>query len=233
MRKRCGFTLSEVLITLGIIGVITAMTIPALMNRTQNREIVVAFKKNYSEISQAVARLQTDNGGIIAGGIGSNAAGLLAILQNYMNFSKVCLSNSYTEGCATYAGVNAVNVKFLNGNNYLWTSDFTYPGAIMQNGSVIILNNFDANCNGLYTFTTPTICVEFLIDVNGSKSPNIYGRDILLLYLTATGIIPGGSHGDRAATTPASYGCIDSGVVDSSDGEGCAARILKEDAINY
>ena len=40
-----GFTLAEVLITLGIIGVVAAMTLPALVNKTQNQELVTAFKK--------------------------------------------------------------------------------------------------------------------------------------------------------------------------------------------
>ena len=231
IRKRCGFTLAEVLITLGIIGVIAAITIPALMNRTQNREIVVAFKKEYSELSQAVLRLQMENGGMIAGGIGSNAAGLITTLQNYMNFSKVCSTNSYTEGCAGYVGLNAANLKMLNGNNYIWPSMFTIPGAVMQNGAIIVSFNFDANCNG--SGADVGICATITIDVNGSKPPNIFGRDILRIYLTSIGLIPAGSHGDEAVTTPATYGCRDSGTVDNSIVEGCAARILREDAMNY
>ena len=44
-----GFTLAEVLITLVIIGIIAAMTIPALMNNIQKRQYIVAWRKSFSD----------------------------------------------------------------------------------------------------------------------------------------------------------------------------------------
>ena len=54
MNKKSGFTLAEVLVTLMIIGVIAAMTIPSLMQSTAQQEYRVAFKKAISMINQAV-----------------------------------------------------------------------------------------------------------------------------------------------------------------------------------
>ena len=54
MTKRFGFTLAEVLITLGIIGVVAAMTMPTLMNQTNGAQYKAAYKKALSAISQAV-----------------------------------------------------------------------------------------------------------------------------------------------------------------------------------
>ena len=54
MTKRYGFTLAEVLITLGIIGVVAAMTMPTLMNSTQGAQYKAAYKKALSALSQAV-----------------------------------------------------------------------------------------------------------------------------------------------------------------------------------
>ena len=54
LKKRVAFTLAEVLITLGIIGVVAAMTMPTLINKTQNRQLQTAFKKAYSVQSQAL-----------------------------------------------------------------------------------------------------------------------------------------------------------------------------------
>lgn len=51
MRKKA-FTLAEVLITLGVIGVVAAMTIPTLIQNTQNAEYKTAYKKAYSDLSQ-------------------------------------------------------------------------------------------------------------------------------------------------------------------------------------
>ncbi len=61
--NKLAFTLSEVLITLGIIGVVAAMTIPALMNQANDVELKNKFKKEYSVFSQAILQIQTDNGG--------------------------------------------------------------------------------------------------------------------------------------------------------------------------
>ena len=52
--KKLGFTLAEVLITLVIIGVIAAMTVPTLMNNTQGTENKTAFKKAISSLNQAL-----------------------------------------------------------------------------------------------------------------------------------------------------------------------------------
>lgn len=48
-----GFTLAEVLITLGIIGIVAAMTIPTLMTNNQSKKLKSQFLKSYSTISQA------------------------------------------------------------------------------------------------------------------------------------------------------------------------------------
>ena len=47
MKKSLGFTLAEVLITLGIIGVVAAMTMPTLMNSTQGAQYKAAYKKAF------------------------------------------------------------------------------------------------------------------------------------------------------------------------------------------
>ena len=55
------FTLAEVLITLGIIGVVAAMTLPSLIGNYKKRETVTILKKAYSEISQALKMAEVDN----------------------------------------------------------------------------------------------------------------------------------------------------------------------------
>lgn len=59
-----GFTLSEVLITLGIIGVVAAMTLPALIQKQQDKVTVTKVKKAYSIFSQAYAMAIEANGGL-------------------------------------------------------------------------------------------------------------------------------------------------------------------------
>lgn len=61
-RMKKGFTLAEVLITLGIIGVVAAMTLPALINHYKKRETVEKLKTTYSLISNAMERAKADYG---------------------------------------------------------------------------------------------------------------------------------------------------------------------------
>lgn len=55
MKKKFGFTLGEVLITLMIVGVTASLTIPAVMNNTNQQEYKAGFKKAVSVIDQAVS----------------------------------------------------------------------------------------------------------------------------------------------------------------------------------
>ena len=77
MKKSFGFTLAEVLITLGIIGVVAAMTMPTLMNSTQGAQYKAAYKKALSAIAQGVTLNVALDGAsfadAVAGTVGSTA----------------------------------------------------------------------------------------------------------------------------------------------------------------
>ena len=64
LKKQAAFTLAEVLITLGIIGVVAAMTMPALIQNYQKKQTAVRLERFYSIMSQAVLRWQQDEGTI-------------------------------------------------------------------------------------------------------------------------------------------------------------------------
>ena len=59
-----GFTLADVLVTLGIIGVVSAMTVPSLMQNHQRKTYVTQLHKVYNEFSQAAVQYQTDNNAV-------------------------------------------------------------------------------------------------------------------------------------------------------------------------
>ncbi|MFA7659310.1 MAG: type II secretion system protein [Candidatus Gastranaerophilaceae bacterium] len=63
-RQKYGFTLSDVLIALVIIGVIAAMTVPSLIQAQQNMANEAAFKKLYSNLSNAIKQVIYENGGL-------------------------------------------------------------------------------------------------------------------------------------------------------------------------
>ncbi len=91
MFKKLGFTLAEVLITLGIIGVVAAMTIPTLMQKTNDSEIKSSYKKMMSVLNQAIsmnfALDGVDFSTISAGGSSNDSTGTswLGFIYNRMN----------------------------------------------------------------------------------------------------------------------------------------------------
>ena len=105
MTKRFGFTLAEVLITLGIIGVVAAMTIPTLISNTNGAQFKTAYKKALSTLNQAVlmniAMEDTDlstlaaDTGTSSDTFGTNAGSLGLMLKGRMQ-SATEISDSYT-----------------------------------------------------------------------------------------------------------------------------------------
>ena len=61
-KKQWGFTLAEVLITLGIIGVVAALTLPTLMSDYKKKVVVTKMKKFYTTMNQAVKLSIVENG---------------------------------------------------------------------------------------------------------------------------------------------------------------------------
>lgn len=62
MKKLKGFTLAEVLITLGIIGVVAALTLPSLLQDYRNQVVETRLKKVYSTMNQAIVQSELENG---------------------------------------------------------------------------------------------------------------------------------------------------------------------------
>jgi prepilin-type N-terminal cleavage/methylation domain-containing protein len=59
--KNFGFTLAEVLITLGIIGIVSALTIPALITNIRGNRLKSQFNKAYADLNQAARAFYQDN----------------------------------------------------------------------------------------------------------------------------------------------------------------------------
>lgn len=163
------FTLAEVLITLGIIGVVAAMTMPTLMNSTNGAQYKTAYKKALSVLSQAVvmnvALDDYDLSQASETGTGTASQSIYTMLKNRMNVIKTgtgseyklistSLGSGHTNGAATTFG--------NSGNNYvLYFNDgigFSFPKS-------------SKDCRDATTTITANKCYG-IIDVNGAKSPN-------------------------------------------------------------
>lgn len=147
MTKRFGFTLAEVLITLGIIGVVAAMTIPTLMNQTGQAEFKTGFKKALSVLNQAitmnVALSSADFSALTSGTGGSSVYSMFTSRMNVINTSA--------------ATTTAMGTPFQGGTNYtLYFND----------GMAISFPQGATACT-----TTGGSCI-MVVDVNGTKGPN-------------------------------------------------------------
>ena len=165
--RKSAFTLAEVLITLGIIGVVAAMTMPTLMNSTNGAQYKTAYKKALSVLSQAVVlNVALDDYDLsqTTSTTTNDNASLYNLFNNRMNVVK-------TEGNAYTASNGSSKAKFGDTNNYtLYFNDgitFTFPKTASQctEGNATTT----AAANG--TDTAPGYCYG-VIDVNGEKNPN-------------------------------------------------------------
>ena len=168
--RKAAFTLAEVLVTLGIIGVVSAMTVPTLMQNYQRQSYVTQLHKVYNELSQALLRYQTD--------------------KNAINFKEAGLSGSeaYTEFQKNYFKVVqdcgttqtpcfASSYKKMSGSS----TNFKCKYGCMSLASGAAIGGYGNGTNGVY---------EIVVDVNGQKGPNIFGRDAFTMYIyTAQNVI--------------------------------------------
>lgn len=151
MFKRQGFTLAEVLITLGIIGVVAAMTIPSLMNQTGGAEFKTGFKKAMSVVNQAITMtcaLEGTDFSTLTSGTG--AGSVYAMFTSRMSILKT--------GLGAGAGADIGGPFTVAANYTLFFTDgmaITFPSAMAG-----CTADGQANC-------------RIAVDVNGVKRPNV------------------------------------------------------------
>ncbi len=155
--KKLGFTLAEVLITLVIIGVIAAMTVPTLMNNTNSQEFRSALKKAISGANQALTLHYALEG--LGAQDYANAADLVnGVFKKRMNVIDGTGSDTFPGGKCT-------------------GSVFTTQDGIMfcvTNWSAGTTDSQTAACNSYNTepCTASKASPNLWIDVNGAKNPN-------------------------------------------------------------
>src|SRR5574344_1664148 len=111
INRKNAFTLAEVLITLGIIGVVAALTIPTLMQKTEERETVSKLKKEYTILTNAYNLSKNDNGDASNWGTwDDDNNGSEIVLENFIPYFNVLKNCGITE-----SGCFATSYKQLSG----------------------------------------------------------------------------------------------------------------------
>ena len=235
--KKSGFTLAEVLITLGIIGVVAALTAPALVQNAGTAKVGPTLAKVVSTLEVANEQMLHDEEG--------------------SDLDKICNDNGWIEKVPVYV---EKLTKYISGSSYdaeLTTPDSFDPVISNYNGKTEV-----ARCyNYVHFYFADNISVLFLkqgsaayihekgsfkgefcnvmVDINGiTKKPNSLGKDIFMFELDRSGqIVPHGSTtfgwlngGDNFAdlykytATEGNWGCNEDYV---GTGIGCAGSILE------
>lgn len=195
MGKNGGFTLAEVLITLGIIGVVAAMTMPTLINSTQGAQYKAAYKKALSAISQGitlnVALDGTSFADAVAGTAGSTAKpttgdSVASILNSRMNIVKAAtasnsgygMTGSGSTATSSFPGQITINTCNEPGKNpgdqgcTAKTESITPDTFLFFNdGSMFAFSSANAAGCTSDEVTGVNKC-SGVIDVNGTKGPN-------------------------------------------------------------
>lgn len=207
------FTLAEVLITLGIIGVVAALTLPALIAKHQRKTVAVKVKKAYTELYQAVRMSEAENGDMKDWNYRFSANNI----ENTKQFIDTYIAPYYTslKLCSTGNG---------GGKNSC--------GAVVSGGGA---NYTTANGTGLsFVVSQDANNVPTIIDTNGAKGPNIIGTDYFYYGIKDSKVLPAGWYDGitrEEILNNSTYSCKKTGVDENDKNiytlrHGCTALLL-------
>ena len=187
--KKIGFTLSEVLITLGIIGVVAALTAPALVNNTSNAQVGPKLAKVVSTIENANRKILMDAAVTDLKQVGTSTDDYMEKLSEQISgssYETTAMNNSnFSPTPSNYNsdgfGVGIASFKQFNFPGNMNLMLFRYVGSVAN----------ITGARGAYKGGFATM----LIDINGFKTaPNVMGKDIFVFIIDRGGaIIPWGS----------------------------------------
>ena len=168
-----GFTLAEVLITLTIIGVIAALTIPNLMQSYKKHQVEVSLKEAYSILSNAMKMSVAENGDTNDWTYAYGEGFAKKYVTPYLKINYVCSS---TKPCFDNNGWNTASGTQISGAGGGYGPDYFYK-LKLQNGmdlGVWAVSN-STNATSIYG---SIISACFIVDINGKTGKSTLGKDV-------------------------------------------------------
>ena len=235
LHKKSAFTLAEVLITLGIIGVVAALTLPSVIQNYKKQEVLSRLKKSYAVIEQTVKMAEKDYGTITTWPEWSDSEAVLhkyfvPYLSGVKEFGKA-KDLVETPLCYDQNSSMTFDNVFKYYSQYVWWTGvhISNPFSTGETSSIALS---DGTCIGLNP-DTDSLGVKpkmIFVDVNGSRrGPNVAGKDLFFFYINSDGFVK--PWGDNYQEGLLKDLCNSQS---SSKGNTCAARIIREGwQINY
>lgn len=177
------FTLAEVLITLGIIGVVAALTMPSLMANYKKSVAKNQFKKTYSTLTNAFNQTVQDLGESVNCSHQSYTSEACKELWNEfvknLNVVKYCETDAYAQGCVPdYSSENFLRTQGCGGFSAPQIKE-QQPAAVLADGSIIFPYGWQK-----------TLYPAIGFDINGFKKPNVGGQDVFSLGISNKSGLP-------------------------------------------
>ncbi|MCM1009443.1 MAG: prepilin-type N-terminal cleavage/methylation domain-containing protein [Fusobacterium sp.] len=213
--KPRAFTMAEILLSLTIIGVVAAITLPSLTGNINERTWNTQRKALYARFSQAIALMPALNGYGTLDDTTDTAAEtfVTAGLSKVLKINNVC-DNEHVWDCGLASKINTLDarnidlpVKIQNLNAGLPATSVpnTNAAAFETVNGESILAFYNPNCVSAGVVVTGVdaagnegeyvkqhVCANFVFDLNGAKGPNTVGKDIgimSVIYPTDSNVV--------------------------------------------
>jgi len=220
--KLKGFSLAEVLITMTLIGVIATLTLPALVTDIQRQQMGPAFMKAIGSLDTANA-LVTNERDLYSFGAGCGND----YNTCFASFVAPKLVAASTDNVPTYRTFTGGADFAVSNAAYLAKGGFIYYiGAAAQGDDTTEPGSEPEGDDTTTEETAETGYIDVFIDVNGTKGPNMLGKDLYHVVVDqAEGhVFAKGSNTDKSSVTKWTTTCPASGVQDN--GDSCAGAVF-------
>lgn len=168
------FTLSEVLITLVIIGVVAALTVPVAFSEWRKQSTISQLKKVYSTLSNVTNLAISEYGPVDSWQVTRGATGAWTYTETYilpfLNVAKNCKLSTDANCEFSYKYLNKTEQSIFGTSYYKF---------ILNDGTFIAVQTINEEKENNETIVKPI----YTVDLNGHSGPNIYGRDIYMFEL--------------------------------------------------
>lgn len=254
--KKYAFTLAEVLITIGVIGVVAAMVMPGIVENVQERILIVKLKQTYSILSNGLKRMTAENGTIDTWGSTAEAreAKLRELMPKYFNVLTYCKKGEL--GCFGKEYTTHLVDELVGnaGHGLIPVNTYNYSDSVLlANGIAVMYGLTSSNSGNATTYTcSKTVgeynsdvlnskeswletCMIIGVDINGPARPNAASEDWFGFYVVKDGVVPTGTQGSRNWSWVLSFdnACLSKSAFSIPFQTNCTAWVLANGNMDY